>query len=269
MRKILVSLTLILLSTFMMATAQKAYKVVYKLAGQQSGWGNLLVSNQQTYYYTTSQLEVPQEAPKSEKIMGYSPPTPTIERDESKAKNSRVLYYRANNKPLLYVERVTDNLFSVSDDLVINWTIVAQENKKIGGYACQKATAQVRGRDFEVWFTTEIQASGGPWKLYNLSGLILEAVSTDKNYQFLFEKIETIDEPTANLKYSFKNPILTYQQYVGEVDKYQQLQTDELQKKSEGGWKSIFSDAKTTGMTMKTMNIEKTLEKVYTANVKK
>ncbi|MFN4144805.1 MAG: GLPGLI family protein [Runella sp.] len=270
MRKIFLCSILVAWSVLpTMLKAQKTYKVVYKLAGAQSGWGQLLVGEKETYYYRLKEKETPPEINKTEKIMGFDAPQPMVERNASNAQNTRVVYHRENKKALRYVEHITDNYFSVLDDLQIDWRILPKETRKIGGYNCQKAQAHVRGRDYEAWFTPDIAVSSGPWKLYGLPGLILEATSTDGKYQFLFEKIETSDLPTKGFDFVFKEPFLTYSQFLIEVDKYQQQQANKLHKKAQSGWTSVFSDAKTTGMTLKTNNIEKTLEKTYTADVPK
>ncbi len=48
-------------------------------------------------------------------------------------------------------------------------------NKEIMGYKCHRASITLRGRVWNVWFTSEIPFSYGPWKLGGLPGLILEA----------------------------------------------------------------------------------------------
>lgn len=61
----------------------------------------------------------------------------------------------------------------------INW-ILSEESKKIGSYDCQKAKAQVGGRNYEVWFTKEIPIQHGPMGLHGLPGLIVEVKEQSK-----------------------------------------------------------------------------------------
>ena len=74
------------------------------------------------------------------------------------------------------------------------WAI-EKEQKKIGRFNCQKATAKFRGRQYTAWFTMEIPVSYGPWKLHGLPGLILEAYDEAKEIQFIFK---SIDMPTLS-----------------------------------------------------------------------
>ncbi len=53
---------------------------------------------------------------------------------------------------------------------------------------CTKATALFRGRNFEVWYTTRIPVSYGPWLLWGLPGLIIEARSQDGDLSFEYLK---------------------------------------------------------------------------------
>jgi len=47
-----------------------------------------------------------------------------------------------------------------------------------------------------VWFTSEIPVSIGPWKLYGLPGLILEATSENKKYTYIVTEINFQSDET-------------------------------------------------------------------------
>lgn len=70
------------------------------------------------------------------------------------------------------------------------WTIT-QETKTVANYSCQKAEADYLGRKWIAWFSVEIPISDGPWKLWGLPGLILEAADADDDYQFTCIEIKT------------------------------------------------------------------------------
>ncbi|WP_262385587.1 GLPGLI family protein [Amniculibacterium sp. G2-70] len=78
-----------------------------------------------------------------------------------------------------------------------NWK-TSTETKEILGYKCKKASTNFRGRDWIVWYTTELPNMIFPWKLTGLPGAILEATEGDKLFSF---KIN-------NLILNYKNDIL-------------------------------------------------------------
>jgi hypothetical protein len=65
-----------------------------------------------------------------------------------------------------------------------DWTL-HEDTATISGYLCKRATTHYRGRDWEVYYTSEIPLNRGPWKLWGLPGLITRA--TDADHYFLFE----------------------------------------------------------------------------------
>lgn len=90
----------------------------------------------------------------------------------------------------------------------IKWKMEAGQ-KDIHGYNCQQASCTFRGRQYEVWFTTDIPLSYGPWKLQGLPGLILEAKDSKDEYHFTAvgiekgkndKKIQFYAEPIRDIK---------------------------------------------------------------------
>lgn len=86
---------------------------------------------------------------------------------------------------------------------LLQWNI-EPEKKVLLNHNCQKATTTIDGRTWEVWFTTQIPVSEGPWILNGLPGLILEAADTEGIFRFkaieLKKLTEAIKEP--NIKKS-------------------------------------------------------------------
>jgi GLPGLI family protein len=95
---------------------------------------------------------------------------------------------------------------------IIKWEII-NETKNIGEYNCRKATGKFRGRSYTAWFTEDIPIPSGPWKLYGLPGIILEAFDSQMEFYAIAKeiKINMIDDQevkiTSNnseLKYDFE-----------------------------------------------------------------
>lgn len=73
------------------------------------------------------------------------------------------------------------------------WQLM-DEVKEISGYACRKATAHYLGRDWTAWFTEEVPSQAGPWLLWGLPGLIVEARDADNYIIFKLTGVEPLND---------------------------------------------------------------------------
>ena len=79
------------------------------------------------------------------------------------------------------------------------WTIIPSERAVVADYSCQKAETTFRGRKWIVWFTIDIPVNDGPWKLYGLPGLILEAEDEKKEFSFRCIELRNIQNKMINV----------------------------------------------------------------------
>lgn len=74
----------------------------------------------------------------------------------------------------------------------MNWLLL-DSVKTIEGIACNFAKTYFMGRDWEVWYSSEIPFSSGPWFLHGLPGLIMEANDKKGEVKFSFVRLESAD----------------------------------------------------------------------------
>lgn len=103
------------------------------------------------------------------------------------------LFYRDFSTKEISFRSAKSSLFEafvVEDTWIkINWKI-KNKFKQIGKYKCQKAIGNFRGRTYTAWFTEAIPLPYGPWKLFGLPGLILEAEDSEKMFIAKFKAIK-------------------------------------------------------------------------------
>lgn len=87
-----------------------------------------------------------------------------------------------------------------ADEAAIQWELL-DETAEIGGYLCNAAMAEFRGRAWKAWFTTEIAVPAGPWKLHGLPGLILKAEDSEGLFSFNCLSVSQIEEPFYEYDY--------------------------------------------------------------------
>lgn len=61
---------------------------------------------------------------------------------------------------------------------------VTEETDSVMGHCCRKLRAEYHGRGWTAWYTEDIPAPYGPWKLAGAPGLILKASSDDGVHTF-------------------------------------------------------------------------------------
>jgi GLPGLI family protein len=104
---------------------------------------------------------------------------------KNKRGKQNIIFKNYTSKQLTATENLGMFSYTVQESIpTIDWKIQS-DTMRILNYSCQKAICQFRGRNYEVWFTPEINVSEGPWKFTGLPGLILK-VTESKGY-FIFE----------------------------------------------------------------------------------
>jgi|GEM_PF-1983956 len=88
-----------------------------------------------------------------------------------------------------YNEVVLKDEFEYKETLNFTWDTNYNEKRTIGGYTAFKATTNYGGRDWTVWYASELPINAGPYKFKDLPGLILEARDDSGSYVFEFGKI--------------------------------------------------------------------------------
>lgn len=116
---------------------------------------------------------------------------------------------RVNN--MVYTQCQNLGVSSISvflkEDLAPQTWSIEGDTCRILDYLCQKAITEFRGRTYEAYFTMDIPINEGPWKLYGLPGLILEANTTDGLFRFCAMGIEKIKDKQINISYDKKTEV--------------------------------------------------------------
>ena len=81
-----------------------------------------------------------------------------------------------------------------------NWTLTDGQDS-ISGYACQSATTKYHGLTWNVYYTEEVPATIGPWKLGGLPGLITKATDANGIHTFTLYGFHQEDTPIIYTQY--------------------------------------------------------------------
>lgn len=125
-------------------------------------------------------------------------------------------------KEVLFYDDVMKYTFLISDQFTLKWTI-SDSVKQVLGYKCYLAKTNFRGRQWEAWFTPEIAAPFGPWKLHGLPGLILEAQDTTKKFTIVataihYRSSDIITKDFSTLRETQNKLPITMQDFINKSD---------------------------------------------------
>lgn len=93
------------------------------------------------------------------------------------------IYKTGTPRHLYYYDRLGLQHYRYEEPSAPTWTITPT-TATVAGYACQRATTTLGGRQWEAWFTREVPVSDGPYKFYGLPGLIVKVGDTRQHYVF-------------------------------------------------------------------------------------
>jgi GLPGLI family protein len=104
---------------------------------------------------------------------------------------TRVEYFQyPNEQKLLTKDNLLVNEYLMDGPLpVIDWRTGA-DTATFGGLHCQEATCHFKGRDYIVWFCSDLPVHTGPWKLNGLPGAIVDAHDAKNEVVFKFDGVE-------------------------------------------------------------------------------
>lgn len=97
------------------------------------------------------------------------------------------------------------------------WKLGSQQ-KTISGYKCMQASTLLFGRQWTVWYTMDIDESAGPWLLYGLPGVVVDAESDDGDFRFELSKMEHRPTPILLSKHMFNK--VSRKQFLEQKQKY-------------------------------------------------
>jgi GLPGLI family protein len=120
--------------------------------------------------------------------------------------NLFVLYVGYPEGEISVFDKITPNRYFYTEPLPdFGWELT-DDTLTVGGYLCQKAVGKYGGRTWTAWYSEEVSAPYGPWKLRGLPGMILKAEDKDGIFRFDFAGLM---QRTAKMGYMGKNGYTT------------------------------------------------------------
>jgi GLPGLI family protein len=124
-------------------------------------------------------------------------------------------HWHNDNKTTVAVTLVAHGFVYEEPTQIPKWTIT-DEDKEILGYLSKKATAHYLGREWIAYFASEIPINQGPWKLWGLPGLIVEAYDSENLFKFELNGFEQV--PNVSIVFENTRPGGTQFQEIGKAE---------------------------------------------------
>lgn len=100
-----------------------------------------------------------------------------------------------SGESLQFFQRVALSLLTYKESIIKDWELI-NETKIINTINCKKAKVTYKGRNWIVWYSTEIPFPYGPYKFSGLPGLIVKITEDKGDYDFELVK----STPSSKLK---------------------------------------------------------------------
>ena len=118
----------------------------------------------------------------------------------------KIFYKDIRNNETLTYEDFNGRKFIIKDTIsTIAWTLT-RETSKILGYEVKKATAIVKNKIYEAWYTPKLDFRNGPAEFGGLPGLILKLEISVTNKKMLRKDIYQATNVMVNNKVKIEKP---------------------------------------------------------------
>lgn|SRR5690606_21381509 len=115
---------------------------------------------------------------------------------EKNLKRGAKIYKDIANKKITSYETSVQKVV-IDTTYFVEWKLT-EKTKNIKGYLCQEAKGYYRGRDYTIYFSSEIPYKSGPYRFDNLPGLVLEVKSDDGVVNIDFVSLKYTEEKVEN-----------------------------------------------------------------------
>ena len=134
----------------------------------------------------------------SEQRMVMVADTVTVDMIANRKKGTPSFYfYYPNSRRMVKTYRIAGEEFLVDFTTVDNKWTMADKDSIIGDYVCKKAEADIRGRHWTVWYTTDIALKAAPRLLVGLPGVVVYAY--DKSMEVRWRLTEVVKKKDGDM----------------------------------------------------------------------